>query len=86
MAGILFGIGSTAFIIASSSSLPSEYAIPFVLGGGAAVVASIPFFIASGRNKKKALYADGGIKLQQAPNPGFTTSKPVPALSISFHF
>jgi hypothetical protein len=84
VAGILFGIGSTAFIIASSGNNSFDVAIPLVIGGGAAILTSIPFFIASGKNKKRARLATASIDLQPTFNPYQFAVKNIPAVSLKF--
>ncbi len=84
VAGILFGIGSTAFIIASTGNISFDAAMPLVIGGGAAILTSIPFFIASGKNKKRAKLATASIDLQPTFNPHQFTVKKIPALSLRF--
>ena len=83
-AGILFGIGSTALIIASTGNISFDAAIPLVIGGGVAVLTSIPFFIASGKNKKRARLATASIDLQPTFNPYQFTVKNIPTLSLRF--
>jgi hypothetical protein len=81
-AGILFGIGSTALIIASTGNISFDAAIPLVIGGGAAILTSIPLFIASGKNKKKAKLATASIGLQPTFNPYHFSVTNIPALSL----
>jgi len=52
--------------------------------GGAAILTSIPLFIASGKNKKRAKLATASIDLQPTFNPYQFTVKNIPALSLRF--
>jgi hypothetical protein len=64
---ILLGAGATTLIIMSTGDTDLDAAGPLFIGGAAAVLGSIPLFIAAGRNKRKANKMTGSIGLQQAP-------------------
>ena len=81
-AGILFGIGSTALIIASTGNISFDAAIPLVIVGGAAILTSIPLFIASGKNKKRALQAHAGIQMINLAENYSLTRVCIPALTL----
>jgi hypothetical protein len=64
---ILLGAGVTTLIIISAGDTEFDAVGPLFIGGTAAVLGSIPLFIAAGRNKRKANKMTGSIGLQQAP-------------------
>jgi hypothetical protein len=64
---ILLGAGATTLIIMSTGDTDLDAAGALFIGGTAAVLGSIPLFIAAGRNKRKANKMTGSIGLQQAP-------------------
>lgn len=64
---ILLGAGATTLIIISTGDTDLDAVGPLFIGGTAAVLGSIPLFIAAGRNKRKANKMTGSIGLQQAP-------------------
>lgn len=64
---ILLGAGTTTLVIISAGDTEFDAVGPLFIGGTAAVLGSIPLFIAAGRNKKKANKMTGSIGLQQAP-------------------
>jgi len=64
---ILLGIGVTTLTIAAVGDLDLD-ALGTVVGvGGIATIASIPLFIASGKNKRKAMNASAFIKMETIP-------------------
>ena len=63
---ILLGIGVTTLTIASVADLDLDAVGAVVVVGGAATIASIPLFIASGKNKKKARNITTNIKMEKA--------------------
>jgi hypothetical protein len=64
---ILLGAGATTLIIISNGETDLDAVGPLFIGGTAAVLGSIPLFIAAGRNKRKANKLTSSISLQQAP-------------------
>ena len=54
-AWILLGAGATCLAIAAPGNVSLDIVPVLVIGGGGMVVGSIPLFIASGKNKKKAM-------------------------------
>lgn len=84
---ILLGAGATTLLIISTGDTDLDAVGPLFIGGTAAVLGSIPLFIAAGRNKRKANKMTGSIGLQQAPlielaGPRYR-SYPVLALQLS---
>ena len=63
---ILLGIGVTTLTIAAVGDLDFDALGAVVVVGGVATIASIPLFIASGKNKKKAINMTTNIKIQKA--------------------
>ena len=63
---ILLGIGVTTLTIAAVGDLGFDALGAVVVVGGVATVASIPLFIASGKNKRKAMKASAFIKMEKA--------------------
>ena len=55
VAFILLGVGATAFAIAAPGNVSFDILPVLVIGGGVAMLSSIPLFIASGRNKRKGM-------------------------------
>lgn len=63
---ILLGVGVTTLTIAAVGDLDFDALGAVVVVGGVATVASIPLFIASGKNKRKAMKASAFIKMEKA--------------------
>jgi hypothetical protein len=63
---ILFGIGVTTLTIAAVGDLDLDALGAVVVVGGVATIASIPLFIASGKNKKKAMNMSANIRMEKA--------------------
>ena len=81
---ILLGIGVTTLAIAAVGDLDLDALGAVVVVGGVATIASIPLFIASGKNKRKANNFTGNIKMENAPffqNRSFV-QKSFPAFSV----
>ncbi|MGH2554045.1 MAG: hypothetical protein ACRDEB_10025 [Chitinophagaceae bacterium] len=84
-AWVLLGAGSACLAIAAPGNVSFDILPALVIGGGGMVVASIPLFIASGKNKKKAM--NMSFRFQHTPVPqgmGFAEKK-IPSLSLSLH-
>ena len=62
---VLLGVGATCAAIAAPGNVSFETLGTLVTVGGIAALASIPLFIAAGRNKRKARNASAGIDLQK---------------------
>ena len=83
---ILLGIGVTTLTIAAVGDLDFDALGPVVVVGGVATVASIPLFIASGKNKRKAMKASAFIKMETIPllQKQSFEQKSFPAFSVNF--
>lgn len=64
---IFLGIGVTTLTIAAVGDLNFDALGTVVIVGGIATVASIPLFIASGKNKRRAMKASAFIKMETVP-------------------
>ena len=64
---VLLGAGAIAFISVSGGNTDFETLGAVVVAGAVSALASIPFFIASGRNKRKANNASLSFKFQKDP-------------------
>ena len=62
---ILLGIGVTTLTIAAVGDLDFDALGAVVVVGGVATIASIPLFIASGKNKKKAMNMSANIRMEK---------------------
>ena len=83
---VLLGIGAVCFAIAAPGNVSFDVLPALVIGGGAAALGSIPLFIASGRNKRKA--ASIALKNQFIPrmnNPGLM-NRAIPSVSLKINF
>ena len=74
---ILLGIGGTTLALVSNGKTSFDILPVLVIGGGLFVLGSIPLFIASGRNKRKAMNATTLFKMETIPT--------LPQTRISFH-
>jgi hypothetical protein len=61
---ILLGAGAVCLGIAAPGSVSFDALPVLVIGGGAAVIGSIPLFIASAKNKKKAMNMAASIDVR----------------------
>ena len=85
---ILLGIGVTTLTIAAVGDLDLDILGTVVIVGGAATIASIPLFIASGKNKRRAMKASASIKMETVPliQKQSYIQNSYPAFSVSFSF
>ena len=87
-AWILLGAGTTMIAIAAPGNVSFDILPVLAIGGGAAVLGSIPLFIAAGRNKRKAMTISSYIELQH--NSAVTyrglTAVSFPALALKLRF
>jgi hypothetical protein len=83
-AWVLVGAGVTCFAIAAPGDVSFETAGTLVVVGGLAIVGSIPLFIASAKNKKKARSISTGFKMENAPSiqRASLVNRSYPAVSI----
>lgn len=82
-------VAGSAILDVSSDWTKSE--TPYVVAicvGGASMIGSIPLFIASGRNRRKAMNATTYFEIRQnaAPTNTGTTFRSTPTLSIKVDF
>jgi hypothetical protein len=84
---IMLGAGLASFIIVAPGNASFSKTGTFVVIGGLAVIGSIPLFIASGRNKRKAKSATVFMKAERVLSNTYTYHKPamVPVLSVKFN-
>lgn len=82
---VLLGLGSASLAIAAPGKVSMGTAGILVIGGGAAIVASIPLFIAAGKNKKKAMSMSFRFQEMQSPQYNGLAEKKIPSLSIKLH-
>ena len=86
--GFVLAAGGAA-LDANSDWSKSETPYLVAIGiGGASMLGSIPLFIASGRNKKRAMNASTYFQIRQNPVPANTglTLHSTPTLSLQFNF
>jgi len=83
---ILLGIGVTTLTVAAVGDLDFDALGTVVVLGGVATIASIPLFIASGKNKRKAMKASTFIKMETIPllQKQSFAQKSFPAFSVKF--
>jgi hypothetical protein len=93
-AWILLGGGAAVAVGAAILDVSSDWSkseTPYIVAlftGGAAMLGSIPLFIASGRNKRKAMNASTYFEIQRNPvltNTGLTLHS-LPTLSLKLNF
>ncbi len=87
-AWILLGSGATLLAIAAPGEVSFDILPVLVIGGTAATLGSIPLFIASGRNKRKAMRVSSHFEIQKKPVLAQTGLKyqSSPAVSIKINF
>ena len=86
--GFVVAVGASV-LDASSDWSKSETPYLVAIGiGGASMLASIPLFIASGRNKRKGMNASTSFQILQNPIPTNTglTLHSTPTLSLKLNF
>lgn len=89
VAGFIFlGAGLTTIVLISKGNTSLDVLPILAVLGAAATAVSLPLFIASGRNKRKAMNASAFLKFEQAQfvhGTGICFHN-FPALSIKLHF
>jgi len=85
---IFLGIGVTTLTIAAVGDVNFDALGVLVVVGGAATIASIPLFIASGKNKRKAMKASAFMKMETIPllQKQSYIQNSYPALSVNIIF
>ena len=83
-AWILLGAGAAVIAISAVSNTDLDILPVLVIGGGAAVLGSIPLFIAARKNKKRGLAMTANLEIQRSPVLTYLgASKPFsPGISI----
>jgi len=87
--GLVFLGGGAALLTYAASGDVSFDTLPVVLVGGAALtIASIPLFISSSRNKRRAMKATSSLDIRRDPVPGPIGNLPhtTPTLSVHLKF
>lgn len=87
-AWILLGAGATMIAVAARGNISFDVLPVLVVGGVGGIGGSIPLFIASGRNKRKARQVGAHLHLQQYPvvTPMGKVCKGGAAVSVSCKF
>ena len=67
VAWILLGVGAIAFAVAAPGNVSFDVLGPLVIAGSLSTLGSIILFIASARNKRKAMAASVFLKIEKAP-------------------
>lgn len=80
---ILLGLGGTCIAIAAPGKVDLGMAGVLVIGGGVAIVSSIPLFIAAGKNKKKGMNMSFRLQEIQLPHSSGFAEKKIPSLSLN---
>jgi hypothetical protein len=82
-AWICLGSGAVLFAIATPGEVSLDILPALVIGGGVLVAGSIPLFIASGKNKRKAMNIS--FKIQRSPQQQQSSLayQNIPAVSIN---
>ena len=86
--GFALAVGAGILDASSDWSKSETPYLVAIFTGGASMLGSIPLFIASGRNKRKARNASAYFEIQQRPVPTITglTLLPIPAFSLKLTF
>ena len=86
-AWISLGIGVAAFAIAAPGNIGFDILPVIVIGGGVAILTSIPLFIGAAKNKRKARNASAFLKVEslQAIQHTFIARTYYPALSLKIN-
>ncbi|MGN6164881.1 MAG: hypothetical protein ACTHOF_10105 [Flavisolibacter sp.] len=86
--GFALAVGAAALDASSDWSKSETPYLVAIFVGGASMLGSIPVFIASGRNKRKAMNASTYLQIRQNPFPTNTglTLHATPTLSLQLNF
>ncbi|MBI5858927.1 MAG: hypothetical protein HZB42_14945 [Sphingobacteriales bacterium] len=79
---IMLGAGITCFAIAVPGNVSLDIVPTLVIGGGVLVIGSIPLFIASGKNKRKAISLSFKNEMIYQLEDGGFVNTPVPSLTL----
>lgn len=86
-AWILLGAGATMIAIAAPGNVSLDIVPVLAVGGGAAVLGSIPLFIAAGKNKRRALAMTANLSIQRTSlvlYSGPPSSHPAISVKLTF--
>lgn len=67
---ILLGTGAALLAVAAPGNVSFDILPILVIGGGAAIIGSIPLFIAAGKNKRRAMSLSFKNETVPLPQPG----------------
>lgn len=86
--GFAVTVGGAILDVSSDWSKPETPYLVVIAAGGASMLGSIPLFIASGRNKRKAINASAYLEIRQNPVPANNglTLQSAPTLSLKLNF
>jgi hypothetical protein len=87
-AWILLGAGATMIAIVAPGDISLDIVPVLAVGGTAAVIGSIPFFIAAGKNKRRAMTMTAELNIQQTPVILYTavSKRSHPGISVKLNF
>ena len=85
---VLLGLGATCIAIAAPGETSFDLLPVLVIGGAGCIITSIPLFLASARNKRKANALTAGIRMETQPviQNGGMARAPYPAVSVNLRF
>ena len=84
---ILLGAGTTTLVILSKGNTDLDAVGPLAVMGGLSTLGSIPLFIASGRNKRKAIKALASLNFHKTESGNVLAKHlpPVPAITLKIN-
>jgi len=87
-AWILLGAGAAMISIAAPGDVSLDIVPVLAVGGGVAIIGSIPLFIAAGKNKRRAKTMTANLNIQQTPVIRYTglSKRPHPGISVKLTF
>lgn len=84
-AWIMLGAGAGCLAIAAPGEVSFDVLPALVIGGGGLIVGSIPLFIASRKNQKKAMSMSFRFQQIQLPQGSGFAEKKIPSLNLKLH-
>jgi len=84
-AWIMLGTGAASLAIAAPGEVSFDVLPALVIGGGGLVAGSIPLFIASGKNKRKAMNMSFRFQQIQLPQGSGFAEKKIPSLNLKLN-
>jgi len=87
-AWILLGAGATLIAIAAPGNVSFDILPVLAIGGSAAIIGSIPLFIAAGKNKRRAMAMTVNFNIQQTPANLYAglLKHSLPGISVKLNF